>query len=161
MVSIMNEALELEVGQRVLEIGSGSGWHSSTVAEIVAPTGLEKESWGHLYTVEVVGELVTFAKKNIEKEGYEDRVTIIQGDGSEGYAKMSPYDRILATAAAPDIPKPLLEQLKDGGTLVIPVGEVGFYQRLLRLKKKDKNIVREDLGGVAFVPLVGKHGFKV
>ena len=157
----MNEALELEVGQRVLEVGAGSGWHASTVAEIVAPTGVEKEKWGHVYTVEVVAELVTFARKNIEKAGYGDRVTIIYGDGSEGYAKMAPYDRILVTAAAPDVPKPLIEQLKDGGALVIPVGEVGFYQTLLRLRKKDGKIVKEDLGGVAFVPLVGKHGFKL
>ncbi len=157
----MNEALELEVGQRVLEVGAGSGWHSSTVAEIVAPTGVETGSWGHVYTVEVVADLVEFARKNIEKEGYEDRVTIIQGDGSVGYAEMAPYDRILVTAAAPDVPKPLIDQLKDGGSLVIPVGEVGSYQTLLRLRKNDGKIVKEDLGGVAFVPLVGKHGFKV
>ena len=161
MVSIMNEALDLEVGHRVLEVGAGSGWHSSTIAEIVAQTGIANEKWGHVYTVEVVDELVTLARKNIEKAGYNDRVTIIHGDGSEGYAEMAPYDRILVTAAAPDVPKPLIEQLKDGGALVIPVGEVGFYQTLLRLMKKDGKIEKEDLGGVAFVPLVGKHGFRL
>ncbi len=157
----MNEALELEVGLSVLEVGAGSGWHASTVAEIVAPPEVEKERWGHVYTVEVVAELVMFARENIEKAGYGNRVTVIHGDGSGGYANMAPYDRILVTAAAPDVPKPLIEQLKVGGGLVIPVGEVGFYQTLLRLRKKDGKIVREDLGGVAFVPLVGKHGFKV
>jgi len=161
MVSIMNEALELEAGQLVLEVGAGSGWHASTVAEIVAPTGMEKEEWGHVYTIEVIVELAEPARKNLENAGYRDRVTVINGDGSEGYARMAPYDRILVTAAAPDVPKPLLEQLKEGGVLVIPVGEVGFYQTLLRLRKKGGKISREDLGGVAFVPLVGKHGFKV
>ena len=161
MVSIMNEALELEAGQLVLEVGAGSGWHASTVAEIVAPTGVKKEKWGHVYTIEVIAELAEPARKNIENAGYRDRVTVIHGDGSEGYAEMAPYDRILATAAAPDVPKPLIEQLKDGGVLVIPVGEVGFYQTLLRLRKKGGKIAREDLGGVAFVPLVGKHGFRV
>ena len=156
----MNEALELEVGQRILEVGAGSGWHASTVAEVVAPTGVKKENWGHIYAVEVVAELVTFARKNIENAGYGDRVTIIHGDGSEGYAKMAPYDRILVTAAAPDVPKPLIEELKDKGAIVIPVGEVGFYQTLFRLRRIDGKIVKEDLGGVAFVPLVGKHGFR-
>jgi len=161
MVSIMNEALELEVGHRVLEIGAGSGWHASTVAEIVAPTNTPKEKWGHVYTVEVVSELAEFARKNIKKAGYDDRVTVICGDGSEGYPAEASYDRILVTAAAPDVPKPLVEQLKAGGVLVIPVGGIYLYQTLLRVRKVDRKLVHEDLGGVAFVPLVGKHGYKL
>ena len=161
MVSIMDEALELEVGNRVLEIGAGSGWHASTVAEIVAPTDTPKREWGHVYTVEIVRELAEFARKNVERTGYGDRVTIICGDGSEGYAEKAPYDRVLVTAAAPDVPKPLINQLKAGGVLVIPVGGVYLYQTLVRIRKKDGKILKENLGGVAFVPLVGKHGYKL
>jgi len=161
MVSIMDEALELEVGHRVLEIGAGSGWHASTIAEIVAPTNTPKKRWGHVYTVEVVPELAEVARKNIERAGYGNRVTVICGDGSEGYTEEAPYDRVLVTAAAPDVPKPLVEQLKTGGVLVIPVGGVYLYQTLVRIRKKDNRIVEEKLGGVAFVPLVGKHGYKL
>ncbi len=161
MVSIMDEALELEVGHRVLEIGAGSGWHASTVAEIVAPVDTPKGEWGHVYTVEIVPELAEFARKNVERAGYGDRVTVICGDGSEGYAEKAPYDRVLVTAAAPDVPKPLIEQLKTGGVLVSPVGGIYLYQTLVRIRKKDGKILKENLGGVAFVPLVGKHGYKL
>ena len=161
MVSIMNEALELEVGQKVLEVGAGSGWHACTVAEIVAPSNMPKEEWGHVYTIEILPSLAEFAKRNIAKAGYEDRVTVICKDGSEGYEEEAPYDRILVTAAAPSIPEPLKRQLKPGGVMVIPVGEVGFYQVLIRVRKIDGKIVEENLGGVAFVPLVGKYGHKI
>jgi len=161
MVSIMNEALELEVGQKVLEVGAGSGWHACTVAEIIAPSNMPKEKWGHVYTIEILPSLAEFAKRNIAKAGYEDRVTVICKDGSEGYEEEAPYDRILVTAAAPLIPEPLKRQLKPGGVMVIPVGEVGFYQVLIRVRKIDGKIVEENLGGVAFVPLVGKYGHKI
>lgn len=161
MVCIMDEALELEVGHRVLEVGAGSGWHASTIAEIVAPTDAPKKEWGHVYTVEIVPELAEFARKNIEKAGYGDRITVIHGDGSLGYPEKAPYDRILVTAAAPDVPKPLIEQLKTGGILVIPVGGIYLYQTLVRVRKRDEKITEENLGGVAFVPLTGEHGYKV
>lgn len=158
MVSIMNEALELEVGHKVLEVGAGSGWHAATIAEIIAPTGTPKEKWGHVYTAEIIRELADYARTNVEKAGYGDRVTIIHSDGSEGYAAEAPYDRILVTAAAPDIPKPLTDQLKTNGVLVIPVGSVYLYQTLVRARKTDSKLIEEDLGGVAFVPLTGKYG---
>lgn len=161
MVSIMDEALELEAGHKVLEIGAGSGWHASTIAEIVAPTDAPKKGWGHVYTVEIVAELAEFARKNVEKAGYGNRVTVICGDGSKGYPKETPYDRVLVTAAAPDVPQPLIEQLKTGGILVIPVGGVYLYQTLLRVRKIDEKIVQENLGGVAFVPLTGKYGHRL
>lgn len=161
MVSIMNEALELEVGHKVLEIGAGSGWHASTIAEVVAPSDMPKERWGHVYTVEIVKGLAKFARKNVERAGYGDRVTIIHGDGSQGYEKKAPYDRVLVTAAAPDIPKPLVEQLKTGGVLVIPVGGLYLYQTLFRVRKVDDKVVKENLGGVAFVPLTGKYGHRI
>jgi len=156
----MDEVLELEVGYKVLEIGAGCGWHAATVAEIVAPSEIPKEKWGHVYTVEIVSQLADLARTNIEKAGYGDKVTIICGDGSLGYAEMAPYDRILVTAAAPDIPKPLIEQLKNGGVLVIPIGGVYLYQTLLRVRKRDSQITEENLGGVAFVPLTGKYGHR-
>jgi len=161
MVSIMNEALELDVGHKVLEIGSGSGWHASTIAEIVAPSDVPEERQGHVYTVEIIPRLADFARRNIEKAGYDDRVTIIHGDGSEGYPKEAPYDRIVVTAAAPRVPSPLKEQLKPGGAMVIPVGSISFYQTLLRIRRKNDKYLEEDLGGVAFVPLVGKHGHEI
>jgi len=161
MVSIMNESLELRVGHKVLEVGSGSGWHASTVAETVAPTDMPKERWGHVYTIEIVSELAEFARRNIEAAGYLDRVTVVCNDGSEGYTQEAPYDRILVTAAAPYVPDPLKEQLKPGGILVIPVGRVSFYQTLLRIRRENDRFLEENLGGVAFVPLVGKYGHRL
>ena len=156
----MDEVLELEVGHKVLEIGAGCGWHAATVAEIVAPSDMPKEKWGHVYTVEIVSQLADLARTNIQKTGYGDRVTIICGDGSLGYMEKAPYDRILVTAAAPDVPKPLVEQLESGGVLVIPVGGVYLYQTLLRIRKRDSQITEENLGGVAFVPLTGRFGHR-
>ena len=161
MVSIMNEALELEVGCKVLEVGAGSGWHAATIAEIIAPFDAPKEKWGHVYTVEIVRELAGSARECIEKAGYGDRITVVCADGSEGYVQEAPYDRVLVTAAAPSVPKPLTEQLKTGGILVIPVGSTYFYQTLLRIRKTDSRLAEENLGGVAFVPLTGKYGHRV
>jgi protein-L-isoaspartate(D-aspartate) O-methyltransferase len=158
MVSIMNEALQLEVSNKVLEVGSGSGWHAATMAELVAPNGAPRSEYGHVYTIEIVQGLADFARKNIMKAGYGDRVTIIYGDGSLGFLEKAPYDRILVTAAAPSIPKPLTDQLKSGGLMLIPVGNVALFQNLLRITKENGNISQKNLGGVAFVPLTGKHG---
>jgi len=161
MVSIMNEALELEVGCQVLEVGAGSGWHAATIAEIIAPSDAPKEKWGHVYTVEIVRELADSARECLQKAGYGDRVTVVCADGSEGYVQEAPYDRVLVTAAAPSIPKPLTEQLKTRGVLIIPVGGTYFYQTLLRVRKTDSQLIEENLGGVAFVPLTGKHGHRI
>jgi protein-L-isoaspartate(D-aspartate) O-methyltransferase len=160
MVSIMDEALELEVGHKVLEVGGGSGWHASTIAEIVAPSDSSREEWGHVYTIERIAELAAFANDNIANAGYGDRVTVIHQDGTVGYPEEAPYDRILVAAAGPEVPAPLIEQLKDGGVLLVPVGGAQFYQTLVRVRKEDGKTVEENLGGVAFVPLIGKHGFQ-
>lgn len=161
MVSIMNEALNLEVGHKVLEIGAGSGWHAATVAQIIAPGKAPRSEWGHVYTVEIVAALAETAKKNIMNSGFGDRVTIINADGSKGYLEKAPYDRVLVTAAAPRVPQPLLDQLKNGGILLIPVGNAGMFQTLLRITKgQDGTIREENLGGVAFVSLTGEHGQK-
>jgi protein-L-isoaspartate(D-aspartate) O-methyltransferase len=161
MVSIMNEALQLEIGHNVLEIGAGSGWHAATIAEIVAPHEAPRSSWGHVYTVEIIQGLADFARKTIMKAGYGDRVTIICSDGSMGYSEKAPYDRVLVTAAAPDIPEPLLEQLRPGGIMLIPVGNMSMFQSLIKItKKSDGRIEKENLGGVAFVPLTGRFGHR-
>ena len=159
MVSIMNEALRLEAGHKVLEVGAGSGWHSATMAEIVAPSDTPRSEWGHVYTVEIIRGLAEFARRNIMTAGYGDRVTIMCDDGSLGYPEKAPYDRILVTAAAPDVPNSLTEQLKPGGTLLIPVGSAYLFQSLMRITKMaDRKIKEENLGGVAFVPLTGRYG---
>lgn len=162
MVSIMNEALQLEVGQRILEIGAGCGWHAATIAEIVAPKDAPRSEWGHVYTVEIVQGLAEYARKSMMNAGYGDRVTIICADGSLGYSEKAPYDRVLVTAAAPDIPKPLIEQLKPNGIMLIPVGSIHLFQNLIKVTKGVNGKVKEEnLGGVAFVPLTGCHGHKL
>jgi protein-L-isoaspartate(D-aspartate) O-methyltransferase len=153
MVAMMDEALELGQGMKVLEVGAGSGYHAATIAEVVGDKG-------HVFAVEYVDRLVAIARSNLSQAGYADRVTLVQGDGSLGYLERAPYDRILVTAAAPKIPPPLLEQLKPDGILVVPVGGRMFPQELVRVRKKpDGRLDRSSLGGVAFVPLVGKYGF--
>jgi len=161
MVSIMNEALQLEVGQKVLEVGAGSGWHSATIAEIIAPGDAPRSEWGCVYTVEIVQALAENARKSIMNAGYGDRVRIVNGDGSKGYAEKAPYDRVVVTAAAPKVPQPLVDQLKLGGIMLIPVGSVSLFQNLLKITKAPGGkIKQENLGGVAFVPLTGEHGHK-
>ena len=159
MVAMMCELLELEVGHKVLEVGAGCGYHAAVIAEIVAPKGAEKP--GHIYTVEIIDRLAETARRNLEKTSYSSRVTVITGDGSLGLPEYAPYDRILVTAAAPDVPPPLIEQLKPGGIIVIPVGEAYAYQVLRVLRKKPNGLIEwKDLLGVAFVPLRGTYGHR-
>jgi protein-L-isoaspartate(D-aspartate) O-methyltransferase len=161
MVAIMNEALQLEVGQKVLEVGAGSGWHSATIAEIIAPHDAPRSEWGHVYTVEIVQGLAEISRKSIMNAGYGDRVTITYGDGSKGYAEKAPYDRVLVTAAAPHVPEPLIAQLKPNGIMLIPVGSVSLFQNLIKITKDtDGKITEGNLGGVAFVPLTGEYGHR-
>jgi len=157
MVAIMVEALDLKPGLKVLEVGAGSGYHAAVCAEIIAPKDAKIK--GHVYSVERISELAELARKNLEKAGYSDRVTVIVGDGTCGYHENAPYDRILVTAAGPKIPEPLLEQLKVGGILLIPIGGKGLWQELILVKKHKDKIEKSSLGGVAFVPLIGKYGW--
>lgn len=159
MVAMMAEALELRVGHKVLEVGSGCGYHAAVLAEIVAPKASAEK--GHVYTVEIVPELFDFARKCLEFTGYGDRVTVILGDGSIGCPEYAPYDRISVTAAAPKIPRALVEELEVGGIFVIPVGGAYFYQELMKVKKEPEGkISMQSLHSVAFVPLRGEEGWE-
>lgn len=149
MVAIMVEGLDIKEGQKILEIGTGSGYHAAIVSILVGKNG-------HLYTIERFQSLAETAKKNLEKIGIKN-VSVEVGDGSEGLKKYAPYDRIYVTAASPDVPKPLIEQLKDGGKLMIPVGRSICTLELI--EKRGSKLKYTDLGGCAFVPLVGKYGF--
>lgn len=151
MVAIMVEQLGLEPGQRVLEVGAGSGYHAAVCAEVVGPEG-------HVYTVERITQLAAFAEENLRRTGYADTVTVVLADGSRGYPEKAPYDRIFVAAGAPDIPKPLEEQLADGGRLLVPVGGRA-YQDLIRVERRGGGLSKENLGGCVFVPLVGEHGY--
>lgn len=158
MVAWMVEAVELKPGDKVLEVGGGCGYMAAVYAEIVAPPGSEVK--GHVYTVEIIEELARMAEENLRRLGYSDRVTVIHGDGSLGYEPAKPYDAIIVTAASPDVPKPLIEQLKEGGRMVIPVGSPGFYQDLVLVEKGEGgSTTMRSLGGCVFVPLRGKYGF--
>jgi protein-L-isoaspartate(D-aspartate) O-methyltransferase len=158
IVSIMNEALQFEVGNKVLEIGAGSGWQAATIAELITDKEAPRSEWGHIYAMEIVQALAEQAKKNIMNAGYGDKVTIINGEGSEGYPEKAPFDRIVVTASAQDVPAPLLEQLKSGGIMVIPIGKAPLFQNLMKITKNaDGKVRRENLGGVSFAPLTGKY----
>ena len=149
MVAIMCEALGIKKGQKILEIGSGSGYHSAIVSKLVG-------KHGHVYSIEIIPSLAKNAKKNI-KQARITNITVETGDGSNGLSDYAPYDRIYVTCAAPEIPPLLIEQLKDDGKLLIPVGK--RFCDLKLIEKKQGGIKTTELGGCAFVPLVGKHGF--
>lgn len=153
MVGIMAEQLDLRRGQKVLEVGAGSGYHAAVAAHIVGPRG-------HVYTVERIASLADRAMRNIEQAGYSATVTVVTGDGSLGLCQYAPYDRIFVACAAPDVPAPLVEQLKEGGKMLVPVGAGHFGQDLMMVEKKNGNVVKSDLGGCIFVPLIGEHGFR-
>jgi len=157
MCVIMCEALNLKPGLKVLEVGAGSGYHAALCAEMVAPKTTQTP--GHVYTIEIVTGLIEFAKGNLERTGYTNRVTLIHADGGIGLPEYAPFDRILVAAAAPSIPEPLIEQLSPGGIMLIPVGGKGFFQELMMVEKdKEGKIVQRRWGGVAFVPLTGEYG---
>ncbi len=156
MTVMILDYLELEPGQKILEIGAGSGYQAALIAAIV---GSDKDNQGHVYSIEIVPELVEYAIKNLKKAGYNELVTVIEGDGTLGYVEKAPYDKIIITAAGPTVPPPLIEQLKVQGSLVIPLGRPGLWQQMTRFRKKNESeLVEEKLSSVAFVPLKGKYG---
>lgn len=150
MVAILLQQADLQEGHRVLEIGAGSGWLAVLAGELVGPEGL-------VVGVEIVPDLVELARQNVVRSGL-DNVQIVMGDGGIGSPRAAPYDRIIVSCAAPEVPDPLIDQLRPGGHIVIPVGSRA-HQRLVRVTRTPQGIERDELGGCAFVPLVGEHGF--
>ena len=147
IVALMTDLLQLEANDSVLEIGTGSGYQAAILSQLCK----------QVYTVERIPELADKAKARLEKLGY-NNVKIKTSNGYDGWPEYAPYDGAIVTAAAEHIPQPLIEQLKPGARLVIPVGQAHFYQKLMLVeKKKDGTISNKDLLGVAFVPLVNKH----
>ncbi len=145
IVALMTELLELKPGDKVLEIGTGSGYQAAVLAAI---PGVE------VYSIEIIPELARSAQERLKQLGY--KVTCKQGDGYFGWPEYAPFDAIIVTAAPDHIPPPLVEQLAVGGRMVIPVGPPGGYQVLWKLvKQPDGELKAYNYGGVAFVPLTG------
>lgn len=166
MVAMMAEALDLRPGQRVLEVGAGSGYHAAVVAELASPvsaampTGMRvAQPRGKVWSVERFPDLAARARQSLRHAGYgADRVEVVVGDGSEGWPPAAPYDRIYLTCAAPHVPPPLLAQLAPGGKLLAPVG-ARAEQELVLVEEGAQGRVERRLGPCVFVPLVGRHGF--
>lgn len=147
MVAFMTQALGLKGGEKVLEIGTGSGYAAAILGEIA----------GEVFTIERHKPLAVAAKKVLKP--YEN-IHVIHGDGTKGHKSQAPFDAIVATAAGPRAPAALKSQLKVAGRLVIPIGENPFYQRLVKITRSNQDdFFEDDIGGVAFVPLIGEEGF--
>lgn len=148
IVAFMIEALALRGGEKVLEIGTGSGYAAAVIAEIT----------GSVFTIERIGRLVEIAAVNLKKAGYHD-ICIRHADGTQGWPDKAPFDAILVSAGAPNIPKTLESQLAIGGRMVVPVGKGRRAQKLIRVTRVGENkFQREDLADVRFVPLIGSEG---
>lgn len=146
IVALMTEAAAIEPGDRVLEVGTGSGYQAAVLAEVAA----------EVHTLEIIGALVERATEDLASLGY-DNVRVYHADGYFGLPDEAPFDAILVTAAPDHIPQPLVAQLALGGSLVIPVGPVGGYQTLWRVTRGAEGIRTVNLGGVRFVPLTRQH----
>jgi protein-L-isoaspartate(D-aspartate) O-methyltransferase len=146
IVALMTELLQLKTTDRVLEIGTGSGYQAAILGEIV----------GEVYTVEIIEALAVEAKTRLERLGYAN-VHTRHADGYYGWEEHAPYDAIIVTAAPDHIPQPLVQQLKEGAKLVIPVGPPGGYQTLWQVSRSGEEVIKRNVTGVLFVPLTGEH----
>jgi protein-L-isoaspartate(D-aspartate) O-methyltransferase len=145
IVAWMTELLELKPGEKVLEIGTGSGYQAAVLAEL---------GYVDVYSLEIVPELAESAEQRLAKLGY-TRVHVKQGDGYYGWPEAAPFDAIIVTAAPDHLPAPLAAQLAEGGRLVIPIGPPGWYQSLWKFVKENGELTAYNMGGVAFVPFTG------
>ena len=145
MVAMMCELIEPRPGMKIVEVGTGSGYHAAVCAEAI-------ERRGKVYTIEIVKELAVYAAQNIERLGYWGVVEVFHGDGRWGLGRHAPFDAIIVTAAVTTIPRPLVDQLRDGGVLVIPVEEDGG-QVLYRLVKRGEKVEKRAVTYVLFVPM--------
>ena len=148
MAALMTQCLNLRGQEKILEIGTGSGYQTAILALL---------GW-QVYSVERIPSLAEKAKKLLKKMGY-DNVKIFVGNGTVGLEQYAPYDRILVTAGAKDIPPPLIQQLAEEGIMVIPVGNV-YSQELMVVKKKDGKISSKGVERCVFVPLIGQYGWE-
>jgi len=146
IVAVMTELLQLRRDSRVLEVGTGSGYQAAILAELTE----------QVYTVEIVQPLFEAAKERLARLGYSN-VTVKYGDGYHGWEEHAPYDAIIVTCAPEHIPQPLIDQLADGGRMVVPVGPPGAYQALWLVERRGEEVKSTQLMGVAFVPLTGGH----
>jgi protein-L-isoaspartate(D-aspartate) O-methyltransferase len=144
VVALMTEILQLSKDQRVLEIGTGSGYQAAVLAQITT----------HVYSIEIKQKLYEKSNKTLKSLGY-DTVQLRQGDGYFGWPEAAPFDAIMITAAVDHIPPPLLKQLKDGGRLALPLGNPFSYQNLVLVTKQDNDLIVKQITGVLFVPLTG------
>jgi protein-L-isoaspartate(D-aspartate) O-methyltransferase len=145
VVALMTQALRLLPGDRVLEIGTGSGYQAAVLAELVE----------EVYTIEIREGLAGTAKRRLKELGYQN-VRVKHADGYFGWEEHAPFDAIIITAAANHIPPPLIKQLKQGGRLIIPLGRTTFYQTLTLATKEERGLSLEQMTGVAFVPMMGE-----
>lgn len=145
IVALMTEYLELQPGDKVLEIGTGSGYQAAILTEIT----------DQVYSVEIIEALGQRVASTLQELGYNVHCKI--DDGYYGWSEHAPFDAIIVTCAPDHVPQPLINQLKDGGRLVIPVGPPGFYQTLWLIERKGEQTKSTNLGGVSFVPMTGEH----
>ena len=150
IVALMIQAAGIKPGDKVLEVGAGSGYAAAVISRIADKViGIERQH-----------DLVDVATERLRRLGY-DNVEIVEGDGTKGCRGEAPFDAILAAASGSHVPRPLVEQLAPGGRIVMPVGEPGWVQELVKVTKQEDGILRqENLGEVRFVPLIGEEGWK-
>jgi protein-L-isoaspartate(D-aspartate) O-methyltransferase len=150
IVGLMIEAARMKPGDKVLEVGAGSGYAAAVISRIA----------GKVIAIERQHDLIEIARRRMERLGY-DNVEIVEGDGTKGCRDHAPFDAILAAASGSHVPRPLIEQLAPGGRIVMPVGDPGWVQELIKVTKQDDGTLKqENLGGVRFVPLIGEEGWK-
>src|SRR4051812_9317907 len=149
IVALMIQAAEIKPGAKVLEVGAGSGYAAAVMSRIAALViGIERQH-----------DLVEVARERMKRLGYRN-VQIVEGDGTRGWPEDAPYDAILAAASGSHVPQPLIDQLAPGGTIVMPVGDPGWVQKLIKVTKaEDGSLQQSDLGAVRFVPLIGEEGW--